>query len=545
MILGGKIMSFRFGRELAETMAEWKRYYGQSKIFRRFAAILLLIVYGIRLFQGDLFVDSEIMLTDPEEILHSWYGSRRYGLVFTKRLFAMGRLAPYLSNALLVLTLWCLGVSLCFCFDDWNGKRRNNPWSSMLFVLFFLSSPCFVEQFNFLLQAFEIALALLLCLGAVFCAGRRIYEKKSRVWLLLSMLFMVWSFGSYQALPAFYIALTVISYLGVYLHGTNRCGLREGICQVLWFLGGFLLYNFIATIASQVAGADSSYVNHMVFWGRESLETCIANLRLEYWWIYKGNRPVFYEIGFPVAAGITSVITFLLGWHKRKDKGRIPYLCFLFAVVFLPVTPFLITLVTGMNQPIRGQMVYPLVYAYMVMALYDGVKELSEWWKWPGKNRIFLGAVFLICFRVGWIQCVTACQLWETAHEGYVQDVLTANRLYQDICSEAGTEPVEDYTTVFVGERGLVLSEEAIVGDAIGYSFFEWDADSIMGVNHRVHIFFETLGLEMKKPEEEEYREALAAAEDHPVWPARGSVFKIRDKVIGIKLSETGQGEPE
>ena len=91
-------------------------------------------------------------------------------------------------------------------------------------------------------------------------------------------------------------------------------------------------------------------------------------------------------------------------------------------------------------------------------------------------------------------------QLWETAHESYVQDVLTANRLYSDICKEAGIEQTKDCIVVFVGERGIRLSESAVTGDAIGYSFFEWDVDSVTGVNGRVHTRFETLGLEMEKP---------------------------------------------
>ena len=198
-----------------------------------------------------------------------------------------------------------------------------------------------------------------------------------------------------------------------------------------------------------------------------------------------------------------------------------------------------------MNQPIRGQMVYPLVYAYIVMALYDGVSELLERGRGiRGKRKGYVwmekcipAAVFLVWLRVGWIQCVTSCQLWETAHESYVQDVLTANRLYWDICDEAGGNP-EHCIVVFVGKRGLRLSEEAVVGDAIGYSFFEWDADSLVGVNERVHMFFETLGLRMEKPEEGEYKEALEAGSTRPVWPDAGSVFKIRDGVIGVRLSE-------
>ena len=100
---------------IQEAKACWndlKEYYRQTKVLRWFFAFLLLIVYGIRLVQEDLFIDSEIMLTDPGAMLFSWYGHKRPGLVWAKKLFGMGRLVPFLSNGLLVLMLWCLTFGL-------------------------------------------------------------------------------------------------------------------------------------------------------------------------------------------------------------------------------------------------------------------------------------------------------------------------------------------------------------------------------------------------------------------------------------------------
>jgi len=555
---GGKITT------LTEMMADsknlWRRladYYAQTKVLRWCIAILLFLLYGIRLAQGDLFIDSEIMLTDHESMLFSWYGHKRPGLVWAKRLFGLGRLAPYLANGLLVLTLGVLAFLLCFCLDYWNGKRHPDMAGNILFVMFFLSAPCLAEQFNFLLQAFEIAFAMVLCLAAVFASGLWIYERKSWLWAIVALLTMSWSFGFYQAFPAFYIALVVISFLGVYLRGNRRCGLKEGVLHVALFVVGFVLSQVVASLVSDHVGASSAYVNAMFLWFSQSVQTCISNIRLEIWWMYQGHRPEFYNVIFtPVAMG-ASFVWLWLGWKRFRGGRRkvMEFLCFGFAVVFMPVTPMLITLLTGMNQPIRGQLVFPLVMAYLVWALYDGIRELLGFMEadadefgtytdevgnvsgHAGKRFIML-LLLAGGIRLGWTQCVTMCQLWETAHEGYVQDVLTANRMYPDICRVAEEEPVEECQVVFVGKRGLSLAGDALVGDAIGYSFFEWDSAGPIGVSSRAQALFDVLGMKMVKPEAEQYQEALADSAGMPVWPEEGSVWKVRDGLIAVKLSE-------
>lgn len=526
-----------------------KEYYIQTKVLRWFMAILLCLLYGVRLAQGDLFIDSEIMLTDHEAMLFSWYGHKRPGLVWAKGLFGLGRLTPYLANGLLVLTLWALAWGMCFCLDYWNGRRRPDAGNNLLFALFFLSAPCLAEQFNFLLQAFEIAFSMVLCLAAVFAAGLWIYERRSWLWAVAALAAMTWSFGFYQAFPAVYIALVVISYLGIGLHGNEGCGLREGIRHVGLFVAGFVLSQGIAAWISSQAGASSSYVNSMFLWFSQSVETCIRNIRLEIWWMYQGHRPEFYHTLYTPVAVMASLIWLWLGWKRfcQEKTHWLRRLCFVFAVVFLPVTPMLITCLTGMNQPIRGQLTFPFVWAYLVWDLYGGVKELlsglqqAEERKKNRRNGVASMAIVLLWIgtvRLGWSQCVTMCQLWETAHEGYVQDVLTANRMYPDICRAAQDEPVEECQVVFIGNRGLSLAGDAMLGDAIGYSFFEWDAAGPIGVSSRAQALFEVLGMKMRKPEAEQYQEALAACQGVPVWPQDGSVVKVREGLIAVKLSE-------
>ena len=92
-----------FWQELQESWEQIKEFYKKTKVLRWFGACLMFVLYGIRFVQGEYFVDSELMLTAPEELLQSWYGHRRFALIFTRKLFGMLRLMPFMENALLLL----------------------------------------------------------------------------------------------------------------------------------------------------------------------------------------------------------------------------------------------------------------------------------------------------------------------------------------------------------------------------------------------------------------------------------------------------------
>lgn len=199
----------------------------------------------------------------------------------------------------------------------------------------------------------------------------------------------------------------------------------------------------------------------------------------------------------------------------------------------------LITLITAMPQPIRGQMTYPLVYGWYVMFLYTAFASLPV--QRPDARflkKAACAAVTAAGIVLGWKQGISMSHLWETAHEQYVSDTLTANRMYLDICHTADRSDMENCRVVFVGTRAAGLGGTPLFGDVIGHSFFEWDASGPIGVSGRENVFFKTLGLYMASPTEEEYREALISYEGRPLWPASDSVFLLTPDTVVVKLSE-------
>ena len=125
-----------FWQELQESWEQIKEFYKKTKVLRWFGACLMFVLYGIRFVQGEYFVDSELMLTAPEELLQSWYGHRRFALIFTRKLFGMLRLMPFMENALDVLS----GRFYCaICHLVLERQKRETPcriWSVFITVFF-------------------------------------------------------------------------------------------------------------------------------------------------------------------------------------------------------------------------------------------------------------------------------------------------------------------------------------------------------------------------------------------------------------------------
>ncbi len=127
-------------------------------------------------------------------------------------------------------------------------------------------------------------------------------------------------------------------------------------------------------------------------------------------------------------------------------------------------------------------------------------------------------------------------QLWETTHEQYVTDVLTAARVYSDICDAAAKKDTY-YEVAFVGRIPGNQGGYMVTGDCIGHSFFEWFDESTLGVTGRVQNFMFMLGYEVHYSNIT-YSEAAALAQGRPSWPAEGSVFWAKDDPLIIKLSD-------
>lgn len=354
----------QFAGEAAADIRELRRFLKKEKALKLICLSLIVVCWGLKIVYDDIFIDSEIMSLEPYALLQSWYGSRRFSLIFTKKIFHMIRLVPYLSNLLTAAFLFLAALLFAFCLQTWIPVLKKKPYDKglLLAAAFFVTAPSLAEQYAYTLQAFEITLSMCICMIAVYCAGRAVYGNGSVIWYLAAVLLLVWTLGSYQGFCVCYMALVLISFLGSYetdMHKGQEEAFLYGIRQVIIFIIGFILYFLTASFLCRIKGGDSSYVDAMFMWGTLSKAECLHYVKDEFRALYCGVVPVLYNRFFGIMA---FGCTIFLAVRSMKLHFKKWYWYFL-GLFLLFASPMFVTLLSGMRTPVRGQLVFPLLLA--------------------------------------------------------------------------------------------------------------------------------------------------------------------------------------
>ena len=534
-----------------------------------------LCTYGAWMTRQDITVDTEIMMADPDAMMNSWLGINRFGLVFTKHLFGQTAFHPVLSRVLTVILLWITAMVLSFFVYKWSGGQKRFRLFSAVFPVVYVTAPCFAEQLYFVLQSAEVVFAMLLCVLAASGAGQFAFFGGKWFWAAGSILLLVWAFGTYQAMAAVAASLIVILFMTVYL-GKNgkeqdrqRFGwLLAGVKLAAVFVIGFVLYMAAAAAVRTLSGGSEAYVADMMHWKKDGINVCLhsilGELRRVFDCYYAMFRP---EFGWAV---LLFFISSLVWMERRKRPGKLWYLA---AVCVFLLSPFLMTLVSGYYQPIRAHLVYPLAFAFLVSFLAAFLwpeEEAAEGEKMEkacaGKDSTEKsgaaengrekhrkravqrrkGAAFAaaaLCLLISWSQAEDGEALFETVHQVSEQDIGLTREIYgkaQETADREGRD-IQDCVFIFLGKREPELPAEALRGDVIGCSFYQWDAESPMGISRRIYDLMQALELPSKEPVLSRYLDSLPFAEGMACYPEEGSVRMDEDTVI-VKLSEPEEG---
>lgn len=428
---------------------------------------------------------------------------------------------------------------------------------------------------TFVLQSAEVVFAMLLCVLAASGAGQFAFFGGKWFWAAGSILLLVWAFGTYQAMAAVAASLIVILFMTVYL-GENgkeqdrqRFGwLLAGVKLAAVFVIGFVLYMAAAAAVRTLSGGSEAYVADMMHWKKDGINVCLhsilGELRRVFDCYYAMFRP---EFGWAV---LLFFISSLVWMERRKRPGKLWYLA---AVCVFLLSPFLMTLVSGYYQPIRAHLVYPLAFAFLVSFLAAFLwpeEEAAEGEKMEkacaGKDSTEKsgaaengrekhrkravqrrkGAAFAaaaLCLLISWSQAEDGEALFETVHQVSEQDIGLTREIYgkaQETADREGRD-IQDCVFIFLGKREPELPAEALRGDVIGCSFYQWDAESPMGISRRIYDLMQALELPSKEPVLSRYLDSLPFAEGMACYPEEGSVRMDEDTVI-VKLSEPEEG---
>lgn len=493
-----------------------KDFLYEHRIYIILSAFFVLLAYGIKLFHYSISIDTEAIINDYDGQMYAWLSIGRFGLVLTKFVFGLRPFNVYVAAFMMIVTLWivCIAMAYMFKYLNFDGKKKSASCWMMSWI--FITMPMFAEQFNFALQGFEVAFAVLLIIAAAFVITLWVMQPKRKSYLFLGLSCMVWGFASYQAVTFLYISLVLAAYVMIYTaKASDKIELNDNFFKIAifkylgTFAAGYLCYVILNKIIIICLNA-TPYLDNMVYWGKVPVKQCIGAI-LGYIWECKWY---FLFVALLLVCAI-----------RVLRKVSIDRVLFVLALTALICSPFFLSFYLGHELLVRSQFSIQFVMAFAVY--YLGIQLSKKIWR----NILLLISCFFV-FR----QAIMISGYLYTDYVKYQKEVLVAEQINSRI-NELEIENLEDIPVVYIGHLHLVDEIEQKSWEVIGYSFFEWDYEANYGNNYRIWGFMKTLGFENVNPTSKQIEQGRIIADTMQAWPANSSV-KYEDGIIIVKLSD-------
>lgn len=487
---------------------ELKKFFNKYKISLITMIVFSFIIYGFKLFNYSISIDTERIILDSKALIDSWYSIGRYSLGFLKFILRLNPFNYYIANLIMIIVFPISIFVMCYLINSLNKKSNLSNLKIVLFSLLILTSPIFCEQFNFTLQCAEVAISFLIFdIGLLFFT----YSiKNNKRWpLIISIISFIECLGCYQSfaeLIAFGVFL-ILFYVHNDKHQNNYKRIYISILIVL--LSSIIGYLIISKLVCSVFNIpQSSYLTKQILWMNHPIKSVIKNIIISSKEIVLGYG-LFYTFGFTIACIIAICYT-IKNFKNNKVSS-------LYNILFL-LCPFLLLILLGTKQVYRAQIAYPFITAYFIIFVFD--YEYKKCFKY-----FMLFVVMIISF----LQFKTTEQLFESDYLNYQYEKQLVNQLISSI----KYDKLEDKTLIFIGSKSF---NNILKGETIGYTFFEWDKDYILGSNERIHGLFKILNYNYKLPTINQYEYSLNKSKSMKVYPSEGSII-YEDDIIVIRLS--------
>lgn len=485
--------------------------------------LLAVFSHGTMLLSGSIGIDTEDIIALQDAFYEGWLSVGRQGLVFLKWLFGTSIFNPQLAGVMTLLFLTAACIFWTGLFSCISGKSSQS--AAFVFAALLLVSPLITEQVYFKLQSMEVTFGFcLMAVSLLFVYWAAITEvrRKKYLFLLGSVLLNIILFSLYQVMvPLFLFGASACFFLYCFFRTDASVEIMKklGILYLAAFFAGFVLNQILTAVCFS---AGSGYLTAQVRWFTQSIPDCLLNICRHVKAVLLGEG-IYYSKFYPLGC------LFLTGIVLYRGKGRKNKAVFVGSVLSLLMTiaaPFYMTVLCAGEPVRRSQMVMPFALAFVAYVL---VLQTS------GNKRTVL---LILCVMTGYMQLSNTMRLNYTDSVRYESDVRTAYALMEDL-NQLG-EDAHVYPIIFIGKRPAELNNSCVIGETIGSSFFEQDAEveprgfySTRRIIHFMHV----LGGEYHRGNEEQVLNAAEYGRHMEVWPMEGSIA-LQDECIIVKLSD-------
>lgn len=501
--------------------------------------LFVFLVHGAKLHSNVIGIDTEDIIRLQEDFYPGWLQSGRQGLVLLKMLLGTYDFNPYFAGMMTVLLLLAVPGAFLLLWDQKAGFTGDNPGMVCAWLAcgcLWVSHPALTEQLYFSLQSLEICAGMLLTALALYLTGRG-NRKKAWFWMLAGAL-LVLTFSMYQIFVVMYIFGAVSVLLLQYQRSLQESvrdalSVRSMMLGVCPYAGTFLAaFGVNCWITGRFFSERISYVSGQIQWGCIPLRENILRIGKHGLSVCTGWASLHYNAAFGLlCAGAVAVAVLFVRKYCRGRKGV--GCVWLLLVLALLSMPFWMTFLCGGAPVIRSQLVLPAVTGFLAYFCIQTCIRMK------GKRPVFLWIFCGISLLGIWIQSQVTLRLYYTDSCRYEQDAALGRELITKLKEVSGEGR---YPLVIVGSRPFEPNNACVMGEIIGYSFFDydlsvepegfWNSRRVVGLLH-------TLGYRINHASREDTARALEDSVGMPVWPGEGSVRLIND-VIVVKLSDRG-----
>lgn len=493
-----------------------------------FSCLMILSVYGIKLFNLVLSIDNEAAISVPESLYSAWLSMGRWGLVAIKRITGFDFYNPFLSTFFFIFLIGLSVILWGMLFSKYidNPNFKKFYW---IFPVILFTSPIMAEQFGFLMQAFEVLFAFDLLAIAIYFIYKFFLEKRNYLYLVVNVVLVAFSFSVYQALTTVYVTAMICIFILILDLNKKKWHFKNSdlwkmilIFMVLFFVG-YLINLLITQLSFNIFDIQATdYTDGQIQWGKASFLTCLKNVLFFIVSVIRGDT-IFYSFSYLI---VLILVLFDLFQNIKTFKGQ--YVLYFLSRFALLITPFLMGLILGANPSKRVVLSLPFMLAFTLMYLLCHKSN---------DKKALKVCYVLISTLIGFSQIQTSARLYYTEFVTNKEQERIAANIADQIYEITGTYNPEE-PVIFIGSLNLNRNNSCYQSgdlELVGRSFFEVSFSPSHGT-YLMQNYLRTLGINYVYPSEEIISEVLNYQNNMPIWPNENSIQNVNG-VIVVKLS--------
>jgi len=497
--------------------------------------IALFFCYGIKLFQYSIGLDTEqIMTFQATQFKHS-VQIGRFGITALQWLLHIKEFNPFTTFFSTFCLIWLFTVSWAYIIGIFSKNTgKNNAF--IPFVLVFMTSPIWAEQFYFTLQSAEVALMVLICPYAIYLLfkGFLAHETGKIIFAFLLLILMT---SVYQAMVPFFCCGVFICFLLLLKTSDYEPSIYRNLCLkiLVTLVGAMIVYSIIDRILiPSVFGIEKSqYFDDMNQWGQRPVKENILRILGLAYTISIGNIPQLQELVNPIIPNaeiaqtiannskvfgnillLPLVVFFIIKVVKCKRQ-----FIYIFVGICIPLSIMFLAILGGNTVPMRAMYVLPLAFAFMFFFLIETCSKKAA------------SAVAILALLTAVYQAQITAQLFYSDQMRYNEDVRLAYEI-RDIVIKTYSDnenlPVAIIAQYKIAEK---FRTNFLQGETIGHSFFGYGQDPRGGAERSLD-FMRTLGINFYAPNDEQLKQAINEARSMPPYPNPGYIRKLPDVIV-------------